>query len=132
MANQGNVPGLGMGGLASHLGAERVEHAAAADHVRVAVEAANAVQAHREVAGDVEPGRYLLLLAWRGVALGELLQVALGADEAEEVGLEYLVGGVDVVELSLLEAAEDKPLVVFVAGQFQLRAPFAGRLPVYR
>ena len=45
-------------------------------------------------------------------------------DEAEEVRLDDLVGGVEVIELALAEALQDEPLVVFVADDLQVSVPF--------
>jgi hypothetical protein len=44
-------------------------------------------------------------------------------DEAEEVGLDDLVGGVEVIELALAEALQDEPVVALVADDLQVSAP---------
>ena len=47
-------------------------------------------------------------------------------DEVEEVGLDDLVGGVEVIELALAEALQDEPLVALVADDIQVSAPCGG------
>ena len=49
-------------------------------------------------------------------------------DEAEEVGLDDLVGGVQVIEFTLAEALQDKPVVALVADEIQVSAPCGGPL----
>jgi len=53
-------------------------------------------------------------------------------DEAEEVGLDDLVGGVEVIEVALAEALQDEPVVVLVADDLQVSVPFGGPLRVGR
>lgn len=44
-------------------------------------------------------------------------------DEAEEVGLDDLVGGIEVIEFTLAEALQDEPVVALVADDIQVSAP---------
>ena len=103
--------------LAATGGPEGVQHPAAADHVGVGVETVHPVEAQREVAGQVDPEGDLRFLAGGGIGGGELPQELLRPEVAEELRLHRLARGLEVVELALPAAGQDKALVVLVADE---------------
>ena len=112
-AFQLDVAGLGIDIAASDLWPERIDQAAGADDERIAVKAVLAVQAQRELAGEIHPHGHVFALARRGEMLGEFSDDLLAEEELEELGFGDVGGEFDVIEASLAKLINDEGLVVF-------------------
>ena len=89
-----------------------------------------AVQAQRELTGQVQPHRHMLALPRRGEMLGELLDDLLAEKELEEPGFGDVGSEFDVIEAAFAKGVDHQRLVVFkdheVHGSAPRRRRFAG------
>ena len=74
------------------------------------------MQPHGDIRGQVEPDRDLLLDPRRRVALRELVEQPLAAQEREQVALQDLADHLDRIELAAAERLEHAFLVALEEG----------------
>ena len=71
---QRHIPRFGMDRLMAHLGTKGLDHPSGTDHVGKGMKGMNPMKPHGQITGNVDPHGNIVLLASRGIRIGQLTQ----------------------------------------------------------